>query len=121
MRRILKFLAIAPVAVLFLFFALANRQSVTVSFDPFNSGDIPSPQVIMPLFIVLIGATMFGVVLGGFATWLRQGRSRKAARDARAKAEDLRGENEYLRNQVAALKAANSAQSTAVVPTRSAA
>ncbi len=87
MRRFLKFLVLAPVALLFLAFALANRQNVTVSFDPFNSGDIPSPQLVMPLFILLIAATMFGVVLGGFATWVRQGRFRKAARAARAATE----------------------------------
>ncbi len=121
MRRFLKFLVLAPVTLLFLAFAIANRQIVTVSFDPFNSGDIPSPQISVPLFFVLIAATMFGVVLGGVATWLRQGRFRKAARDANARAEDLRGENAYLRDQIAALKTAAPSSSPAIVPARGAA
>jgi uncharacterized integral membrane protein len=121
MRKFMKILVLAPVTLLFLAFAIANRRIVPVSFDPFNSGDIPSPQIDAPLFIVMIGAAMFGVVLGGAATWLRQGRFRRAARDANAKAEDLRGENAYLRDQIAALKTANSSASTAVVPVRGAA
>jgi uncharacterized integral membrane protein len=106
MRNFLKFIVIAPVALVFLAFALANRQTVTVSFDPFNSGDIPSPQIVLPLFIILFGATMFGVLLGGIASWLGAGRHRKAARAAIAAAETLRGENASLRDELKALKSA---------------
>jgi len=67
----------------------------------------------------MIAAMMLGVVLGWAATWLRHGRFRKAAREAKAQAEDLRGENAYLRDQVAALKTPSS--STALVPARNAA
>jgi uncharacterized integral membrane protein len=121
MRNFLKFLVIAPVALVFLAFALANRHSVVVSFDPFNSGDISSPQIVLPMFIVVIGATMFGVILGGFATWIGQGRFRKAERVARAKVEDLRGEIEFLRNQIADQKPAGLSKTTAITPVRGAA
>ena len=113
MRKLLKILIVAPFAVLFLAFALANRQSVTVAFDPLNSGDIPAPQIVLPLFIVLIGAVMFGVVLGGLSTWIRQGRFRQAARKAEAKANELRAENDQLRSQIAAL---NAPVTTAIAP-----
>jgi uncharacterized integral membrane protein len=119
MRNFLKFLLIAPIAVIFLSFDMANRQNVVVSFDPFNSAD--APQIVVPLFIVLIAAAMFGVVLGGVATWFGQGRFRKAARGANATTETLRNENEALRKQLAELKSAGSAPSTAVVVKRSAA
>ncbi len=121
MRNFLKFLVIAPIALLFLAFAMANRQNVVVSFDPFRGGDVPSPQIVLPLFIVLIGAVMFGVVLGGTATWFRQHRHRKAAREARAQVEDLHGEIESLRGELATTKtsaAAPEASGGAVVPTR---
>ena len=104
LRNFLKLIVIVPLAVIFLSFDMANRQNVIISFDPFNSGDFPLPKVELPLFVVLIGALMFGVLLGGVATWMRQGRNRKAARDARKSTETLRGENESLRNQIAALK-----------------
>ncbi len=121
MRNFLKLLVLAPIAVIFLSFDMANRQNVVVSFDPFNSGDAASPQIVLPLFVVLIAALMLGVLLGGVATWLGQGRFRKAARYANAKAEKLRSENESLRSQLAAVKSAGPASSSAVVPARSAA
>ena len=120
MRNFLKFLVLAPLALIFLAFAMANRQNVIISFDPFNNGDIPSPQIILPLFIVLIGATMFGVVLGGVATWLRQGRFRKGLRDARTQIEVLRDENDSLRKQ-ARTQLPTGGTSTALTPTRGAA
>jgi len=124
LRNFLKFIVIAPLAIIFLSFDMANRQNVIISFDPFNSGDFPLPKVELPLFVVLIGTLMFGVLLGGVATWMRQGRNRKAARVARAATETLRGENETLRDQVAALKSTSASkfgQNSTVVTTRNAA
>ncbi|WP_298428064.1 LapA family protein [Rhodoblastus sp.] len=119
MRTFLKYLILAPLALVFLVFALANRQNVVVSFDPFNGGDISGPQIVLPLFMILIGATMVGVLLGSFATWLRQGRHRKALREARSQVEALRSENEALRSEVRALKSPGNG-STALAPVRAA-
>jgi len=110
LRNLLKFIIIAPLVVIFLSFDMANREKVLISFDPFNSGDFPLPKVELPLFVVLIGTLMFGVLLGGVATWMRQGRHRKALRDARKSSETLLGENETLRDQVAALKSPTAAK-----------
>ncbi len=101
MLRFLKFLLIAPVAILFLLFAFANRHAVTVSFDPFDSGDIPAYSLQAPLFMVLILAIMIGVVAGGVATWFGQGRHRRAARASRAEAEKLRGDLQAMRAALA--------------------
>jgi hypothetical protein len=49
------------------------------------------------LIFVTLG---LGVLLGGIATWLRQGKWRQAARRERARAERLRGEAERLRERV---------------------
>ncbi len=92
MVRFLKLVLIAPFAVLFLIFAFANRHTVTVSFDPFASGDIPAFTIEAPLFIVLILAIMVGVVAGSAATWLAQGKHRRAARQCRAEADKWRAE-----------------------------
>ena len=94
MARFLKFALIAPFAILFLIFAFANWHFVTVSFDPFASGDIPAFAIQAPLFIVLIGAIAIGVVAGGAATWLAQGKYRRAARQSRAEADKWRAEAE---------------------------
>ena len=41
MVRFLKIVVVVPVAIALLAFAFANRHFVTVSFDPFPSGDVP--------------------------------------------------------------------------------
>jgi len=97
MRKFLTALVVIPLGVIFVVFAVANRHLVTVSFDPFNSAD-PSVAVSLPLFVVIIAAAILGVAAGGMATWFRQRRWRRAARQheagsrhqARAEAEDLR-------------------------------
>jgi uncharacterized integral membrane protein len=95
--RLLKLLAIAPFAILFLMFAFANRHYVTVSFDPFASGDIPAFSLDGPLFLILIIVVMLGVLVGGAATWLGQGKHRRAARQARAEAAKLRADLDAMR------------------------
>ena len=102
MVRFLKLVLIALVAILFLIFAFANRHFVTVSFDPFASGDIPAFAINAPLFVVLILAMMIGVVAGGAATWLAQGKHRRAARQNRAEADKWRAEAEAARAQALA-------------------
>ncbi len=118
MRRFLKFLVIAPLALLFLAFALANRHYVPVSINLLGGDELPLLQA--PLFALLFAATALGVLLGWISTWLKQGRFRRAARIHRATAESLRGENEALRGQVATLKTSAPSSSTAIVPTRAA-
>ena len=75
-----KLVVIVPIAIALLAFAFANRQIVTVSFDPLPSGDVPAFAVSLPLFVVLILTAMLGVVAGGVAVWFAQGRHRRAAR-----------------------------------------
>jgi uncharacterized integral membrane protein len=94
MVRFLKLVLIAPFAILFLIFAFANRHMVTVSFDPFASGDVPAVAIEAPLFVALTLAMMIGVVAGGAATWLAQGKYRRAARQSRAEADKWRAEAE---------------------------
>jgi uncharacterized integral membrane protein len=97
MKNFLKLLVLAPIAALLLIFAFANRQIVTVSFDPFVDGDIPAFAITAPLFLILILTVMLGVVAGGAATWLSQSKYRKAARQNRAEAERLRNEAQTAR------------------------
>src|SRR5579863_8931521 len=97
MKTLLKFIVLAPIAIVVLAFAFANRHMVTVSFDPFAAGQAAAFASDAPLFLVLFLAATIGVLAGGAATWLRQGKHRKAARASRAEAERLRGQNLALR------------------------
>ena len=99
MRSFLKFIVFAPIAALLLIFAFANRHIVTVSFDPFVSNDIPAFEIDAPLFVILLLTLMIGVMVGSAATWLSQGRFRKAARQNRAEADRLRSQAQTLRDQ----------------------
>ncbi len=78
-RKIVTWIVIIPAAVLIIAFSVANRQAVTVSFDPF-SATTPAYAATLPLFVVLFGVLILGVVVGGFATWLGQGKWRRRAR-----------------------------------------
>ena len=101
MVRFLKFVIIAPIAIALLAFAFANRHFVTVSFDPFPSGDVPAFAVSAPLFVVLILTAMIGVIAGGAAVWFAQGRHRRAARRNRIEADRWRAEAEAGRAKLA--------------------
>ena len=99
MKTLLKLIIVTPIAIVLLAFAFANRHMVTVSFDPFAGADAQAfAAVSAPLFLVLFLAAMIGVLAGGAATWLRQGKHRKAARANRAEAERLRGQAQALRS-----------------------
>ena len=76
-------------------FALANRQRVTVSFDPILPDD-PWLAVEVPLWAVLFAGIFIGLVAGGVATWLRQGRWRRRARLAERERDLLKEDRERL-------------------------
>jgi uncharacterized integral membrane protein len=80
---------IVPVAIVLVALAVANREPVAFTFDPFNPGN-PALTVTWPLFIFLIVALALGVVIGSVTTWIKQGRYRKLARQRSLEAETLR-------------------------------
>jgi uncharacterized integral membrane protein len=98
MRKVLNAIVIVPLALIFLAFAVANRQFVTLSFDPFNAGN-PAVALTLPLFIVIIAVAMLGVVAGSVATWFGQRPWRRAARRHEAEAREARQQLADLRAQ----------------------
>jgi uncharacterized integral membrane protein len=96
MRKFFTALLLVPLGLIFVVFAVANHHLVTVSFDPFNFAD-PSIAVRLPLFVVIIAMAMVGVVAGGVATWFRQRRWRRAARQYEAEARQMRAQLADLR------------------------
>lgn len=67
MKRLL-WIITGPVAVLLIAFAIANRRTVTLSFDPFSQV-APALAFQMPLWAVAFLPLLIGVVLGGVANW----------------------------------------------------
>ena len=98
MIRFLKALILLPIAIIVVLLAVANRAPVTLSLDPFSQ-DAPEFATQVPLFAVIFAAVMLGVVIGGVAAWLAQGKSRRAGRQSRREARQLRYETERLKSQ----------------------
>jgi uncharacterized integral membrane protein len=90
-RNIVAVIVLVPLAVVIVAFAVANRQSVTVLLDPFNP-EHPAASFTVPLFLLVIGLLILGVVIGGIATWLSHGRGRRATRRLERELQDLRNE-----------------------------
>ena len=99
LRKLVTALVLIPLAILFVAFAVANRHSVVVTLDPFDQAH-PALAVAVPLFALLLGVAVGGVVLGGAAAWIRQAKWRRAARLAQTKARALAAELDRLKEQM---------------------
>ncbi|QIB33911.1 LapA family protein [Ancylobacter pratisalsi] len=95
LRRIVLILILLPISVAVILLAVANRHSVSLLLDPFAGESGISVQI--PLFLVVFGALILGVVLGGVSVWLNQGRYRRTARRSQREARRAAGEVEQLR------------------------
>lgn len=81
-----RFLSIAvyiPLAIVLIALAVANRTPVDFTLDPFNPGN-PGLTITLPLFACLFAALALGLIVGSTATWFKQGRYRKLARQREA-------------------------------------
>jgi len=95
-RNALAVLILIPLAALIVLLAVANREPVNLSLDPFMS----EPRLLavtMPLYIVILAALITGVLVGGVAAWLRQGKWRRHVRHTHTEIRALRAEHEALR------------------------
>jgi uncharacterized integral membrane protein len=88
LRRIVSILIFVPLAIVLVALAVANRSPVAFTVDAFNPGS-GSLTWQVPLFVLLFIALAAGLLLGSFATWLAQGRHRRAARQSKTEAERL--------------------------------
>jgi uncharacterized integral membrane protein len=106
MRKAIAIAILVPLAILIVMFAVANREIITVSFDPFDSAH-PALAFKMPLFMLIFALVTVGVVVGGIAAWLKQHKWRTRARRAEAEARDLRArlDADQPRRNVPALEA----------------
>jgi len=79
MKAWLRAVILVPVAVVLVSFALANRGFISLRLDPFDVIDPPMVFEI-PLFLPIFVGGMVGIMVGGTAMWISQGRHRRAAR-----------------------------------------
>lgn len=100
MVRFFKVLIFVPIALLVVFLSIANRESVTVSLDPFTRA-APEFYFTAPLFLILFGAVALGVLIGGVAAWLAQRGKRRELRQTRREVNNLKAETDKLRRESA--------------------
>lgn len=100
-HKIVTTVIVVPLAAIIIAFAIANRQLVTVSFDPFSTVN-PAYAATLPLFIMIFVLVILGVIVGGAAAWLRQSKWRRTARKLDAEVRMLHQELDVLRQRAAA-------------------
>lgn len=93
--RVLGLIVSFIVAVLLVTLAVSNRHAVTLVLDPFN----PQRPVIsaeLPFYAYLFAMLILGVIVGGVATWLNQGKWRRLARERTREMQRWKGEADRL-------------------------
>ena len=96
LRKLVLALILIPLAVLIVALAVANREIVTISFDPFSRAE-PAFLLRAPLFVLVFILVIACVIIGGIASWLRQSKWRRAARMHEAELRAARGEIDRLK------------------------
>jgi uncharacterized integral membrane protein len=99
LRKLVTALILVPLAIVLVAFAVANRQTVVVSFDPFDQAH-PAFTLAVPLFALILALVVSGVIVGGVAAWLRQSKWRRTARLAQAQARELGAELDRLKRSM---------------------
>ena len=94
MRKFVVLAILVPLAIVIVMFAVANREIIAVSFDPFDTAH-PAFALKMPLFVLIFIVLILGVIVGGIAAWIRQSKWRRVARR-------LEGEVHALHEELAA-------------------
>ena len=110
--RYVRYLCIATFAVALISVALANRIMVPLKVLPSEvSGWFAlNPQVEMPLFVIILGSIVAGLLVGFVWEWIREyGQRSEAARQAREmrrlerEIARLKGEKNHGKDEVLAL------------------
>ena len=103
-KRIVNVVILIPVAIVLIVLSVANRQPVTLAFNPFRPED-SLLSVTAPFFVYIFLATIFGLVLGALITWFTQGKYRKRARIEASEAVKWHTEADKHRGRAEALAA----------------
>jgi uncharacterized integral membrane protein len=98
LRRLFVLFVIVPLMALLVALAVANRDVVAVSFDPFSTIN-PAFVLKVRLYLLAFFLLIVGVLIGGIAVWLKQRKWRRAARKHEAEARALRAELDSLRRR----------------------
>ena len=86
-----------PVIIIVALFAVDNRQSVDLEFWP-----LPWALPPIPLFVLILGAILFGFLFGCLVMWLTGAKHRKRLRETRRDLDATRSELHVVKQRPAA-------------------
>ena len=98
MKRFIAWLFGLPLAIIMIAFAVANRQIVTVSLDPFSQTD-PLLAMNIPMWVLFYAGILVGLIAGWLCAWVSQAKWRRASRKAQSDLSVVRMENDKLKKQ----------------------
>ncbi|MGV1015022.1 MAG: lipopolysaccharide assembly protein LapA domain-containing protein [Methyloceanibacter sp.] len=105
-RKLAIVLIVVPLGVVLVALAVINRKPVELVLDPFGGPD-PSLTLEAPFFLFLLGAFALGLIVGGIATWFKQGKWRKTARTRRREADEWHTRADKLEQELEELDPAH--------------
>jgi uncharacterized integral membrane protein len=98
-RKLVLALILVPLALVLITLAVVNRMETTLILDPFG-GSEGGYALQAPFFLFLLGAFALGLVVGGIATWFRQGKWRRTAREGARETRLLRQQTDRLEREL---------------------
>src|SRR5262245_6818262 len=97
-RKLVLALILVPLALVLITLAVVNRTETTLILDPFGGR---SYALQAPFFLFLLVAFALGLIVGGIATWFRQGKWRRTAREGARERRELRQQTDRLERELA--------------------
>jgi hypothetical protein len=98
-RKLVLALVVIPLGLVLITLAVVNRKPALLVLDPFGGND-GGLSLEAPLFLFLLGAFALGLIVGGIATWLRQGKWRRTAREEAREVRELRRQADRLEKEL---------------------
>ena len=83
-----------PLGIVAIVFAVANRTGVTLNLWPLGI------KIEAPLFILVLGSLLVGLIVGGVIAWLSGGAARQRGREAMYNAQSAERELDFLRRKL---------------------
>ena len=104
-RKLILALIVVPLGVALIALAVVNRKPAILILDPFGGAE-PTISLQAPFFLFLLGAFALGLVVGGVASWVNQGKWRRTAREEAREARDWRRQADRLEKELETLNPA---------------
>lgn len=100
MFRYLRYLVLAVIAILLIVMALANREAVVINAFPSDLAALLGLtwQIQVPLFLVIFGGIVGGILIGFVWEWAREHKHRVVAKGATKQVSRLERELALMRD-----------------------